>query len=227
MENCKKFYRETIATNHKKALNKASKLSNYNVNPFLVNYLANFLCGDSSPISKAKALLYPRILGTSITTSFGQNIQKMISTLFNGVLGSSTSGIDIEFTDAIDGRKKYCQLKAGPNTINKDDVETIKSHFQSVRNLARTNNLKVQLDDLVLGVLYGTKDDTSEFYKVIEQDYTVFVGKELWYHITGDKDFYESLISAITEVTSEVNCSSVLEKAVNALAEEIKESEDA
>ena len=32
----------------------------------------------------------------------------------------------------IDGEKKYCQLKSGPDTINKDDVETIAGHFKSV-----------------------------------------------------------------------------------------------
>jgi hypothetical protein len=29
------------------------------------------------------------------------------------------AGIDIEFIDAIDGRRKYCQAKLGPNTITR------------------------------------------------------------------------------------------------------------
>ena len=57
-------------------------------------------------------------------------MQGFISAIQNAV-GSTTSGMDIEFTDQTDGRKKYCQLKAGPNTINADDVETIAGHFQS------------------------------------------------------------------------------------------------
>ena len=100
---------------------------------FLYKYLAKFLTGNDDAESIAKALIYPRILGSSITTSFGMQVQKQITTLFPG-FGSTTSGIDIEFVDAIDGRKKYCQLKAGPNTINKDDIKTVVDHFKSIRN---------------------------------------------------------------------------------------------
>ncbi len=51
-----------------------------------------------------KLLFYQRVLGSSITTSFGMKIQKLISELFEGY-GSTTSGIDIEYIDAIDGKK--------------------------------------------------------------------------------------------------------------------------
>lgn len=101
-------------------------LSSFDLNPFLINYLAAFLCGDTQPVSLAKALVYPRILGTSLNTSFGQNVQVFISQLQEVVGGASgIDGIDIEFVDAIDGRRKYCQCKAGPKTINKDDIATI------------------------------------------------------------------------------------------------------
>ena len=122
IENAKSFFRDEIVQNHiNSACQRASKLSSYNINPFLYKYLANFLTGNDKPESIAKALVLPRILGTSINTSFGMKIQSLISSLFEG-LGSTTQGIDIEFIDEIDKRKKYCQLKAGPNTINKDDV---------------------------------------------------------------------------------------------------------
>ena len=55
---------------------------------------------------------------------------------------STTTGIDIEFVDQIDGRRKYCQIKAGPNCINKDDITTILHHFDAIRRLARTNGLR-------------------------------------------------------------------------------------
>lgn len=51
------------------------------------------------------------------------------------MMGSVGGGIDIEFVDSFDDRKKYCQLKSGPNTINKDDVITIKNHFQGIKTL--------------------------------------------------------------------------------------------
>ena len=120
LDTAKQWFRERIAQNHIKNTEKLVNPNEFNINPFLTVYLANFLTGNSNPESIAKALLFPRVLGTSITTSFGNNMQGFTSVLQDAV-GSTTSGIDIEFIDQIDQRKKYCQLKSGPNTINKDD----------------------------------------------------------------------------------------------------------
>ena len=78
IESGKDYFRTIIIPNHLKNMEKL-KLSSFIINPFLVNYLASFLCGDTEPESLAKALLYPRILGTSINTSFGQNVQIFVS----------------------------------------------------------------------------------------------------------------------------------------------------
>lgn len=108
----------------------------------MINYLAAFLCGDTEPDSLAKALVYPRILGTSLNTSFGQNVQIFISQLQDVVGGASgIDGIDIEFVDAIDGRRKYCQCKAGPQTINKDDIATVLGHFKYLMNKSRLDRM--------------------------------------------------------------------------------------
>lgn len=146
-ESGKAYFRTVIIPSHLKNL-QTLKLRDFKINPFLVNYLAAFFCGDNKPESLAKALLYPLILGASISTSFGQNIQFFISSLAQ-VAGSASGidGIDIEFTDAIDGRTKYCQCKVGPQTINKDDVATILGHFKHLHNKARLDRLPVQIDD--------------------------------------------------------------------------------
>lgn len=75
IESGKNYFRATIIPNHLKNLNGLT-LKSFNINPFIINYLAAFLCGNTKPESLAKALVYPRVLGTSINTSFGQNIQK-------------------------------------------------------------------------------------------------------------------------------------------------------
>ena len=77
IESGKTYFREIIIPNHIKGL-QTLELNKFKFNPFLVNYLAAFLCGNTEPESLAKALVYPRILGTSINTSFGQNIQIFI-----------------------------------------------------------------------------------------------------------------------------------------------------
>lgn len=221
LQNAKDFFKRTIVNNHVNiASKKASKLSNYNINPFLYKYLSKFLTGNDDPESIAKALVYPRILGSSITTSFGMQMQKQISTLFPG-LGSTTSGIDIEFIDAIDGRKKYCQLKAGPNTINKDDITTVINHFKDIRGLARTNNLSVNLDDLIVGVVYGESKQLSSHYKKISVDYPVIIGQEFWYRLTGQQNFYSNLIEVMTDVALEVDGTHVVEETIDKLKQDI------
>lgn len=222
IENAKAFFRNEIIQSHiNGACKRASKLSEYNINPFLFKYLANFLTGNDDSESIAKALVLPRILGSSINTSFGMKIQSLISSLFKG-LGSTTQGIDIEFIDSIDGCKKYCQLKAGPNTINHDDVTTIINHFNGVRTLARTNNLNVGINDMIVGVVYGEAAELSSHYKRIGNTYAVIIGKDFWHRLTGKEDFYFELIDAIGEVALEVDASKVVEQTIKALAKEIE-----
>jgi len=223
LERAKKFFRNEIVEAHiNTACKKARKLSNYNINPFLYKYLANFLKGNDNPRSIAEALVLPRVLGQSITTSFGMRIQKLISQLFEG-FGSTTSGIDIEFIDSIDGRKKYCQLKSGPNTINSDDVETIIGHYKGITNLARTNNLNIGINDLIVGVIYGDEKELSSHYKKINETYPVIIGKEFWYRLTGNKDFYFDLIDIVGEVALEVDGTEILKETIDALTIEIEE----
>lgn len=221
----KQYFREIIIPNHLKGLEKL-KLKDFKINPFLVNYLAAFLCGNTKPESLAKALVYPRILGTSINTSFGQNIQIFISSLAQ-VAGSASGidGIDIEFVDAVDGRKKYCQCKAGPQTINKDDIQTILGHFKHLHNKARIDRINVQVDDMIVGVLYGEADELSAHYKIIDSHYPVYCGADFWERITGDAQFYNRLAKAFGEVVEEDNIdgSHLIQNKIEEIAKEIEE----
>ena len=86
LNNAKDFFRSEIVTSHiEGACKRASKLSEYNVNPFLFKYLANFLTGNDNAESIARALVLPRILGSSINTSFGMKIQKFIPRMRNAI----------------------------------------------------------------------------------------------------------------------------------------------
>lgn len=223
IESGKEYFRTTIIPNHLKNLQKL-KLSSFNINPFLINYLAAFLCGDTEPKSLAKALVYPRILGTSLNTSFGQNIQVFISSLEEITGGASgIEGIDIEFVDAIDGRRKYCQCKAGPQTINKEDIATILGHFKYLMNKSRLDRMGLQFDDLIVGVLYGEHGNLSANYKAIDAHYPVLCGADFWERLTGDKEFYNRLAKAFGEVVEEdgIDGSSLILQKVDEIAQEI------
>jgi hypothetical protein len=115
-------------------------------------------------------------------------------------------------------------LKAGPNTINKDDVKTVIDHFNTVKNLARTNNLDIRLTDMVVGVIYGQSSELSTHYRNINKEFPVIAGKEFWHRLTGQENFYFELTNAIGEVALEIDGTHILQETISTLAEEIRET---
>ncbi|HSW97483.1 MAG TPA: PmeII family type II restriction endonuclease [Candidatus Saccharimonadales bacterium] len=217
------FFKETVAKNHIKNVKKLNKLSTFKYNPFLMDYNATFLTGNSDPESIARQLVYARAMVTSINTSFGTHMQTFCSKVLSG-FASVVSGIDIEFVDHLDNRKKYCQTKLGPQTINKDDIKTVKDHFASIKRLAQVNSMELQYSDLIVGVFYGTEKQLSSMYKQIQQDYPVYVGKEFWHRLTGDENFYAELIDSFGEVAKEADGKDLLEEVIKELAEDIQKN---
>lgn len=203
-------------------LERASNIEEYNVNPLLIKYLANFGFGDDSPRSIAKALILPRVLGTSITTAFGTHVQNLIIDIFPNVNASIGSGLDIEFIDRVDGEYKYCQLKAGPNTINKGDVEPIKSKLASGYRLLRTNgNRVVRPEHLIVGVVYGEQHELNNFYRMISESNPVISGADLWQRLSGYPTFYDELVDRISKLAQSHNAQIELENAIQKLSRQL------
>ena len=217
----KALFRDSFAANHYRNTQNLDKVGSFIINPFLHKYLTMFAFGEYTPENRAKALIYPRAFGTSLNTGFGTFMQILCNELRQSY-PSTTAGMDIEFDDTVDGRHKYCQLKAGPNTINKDDVKTVKDHFRNTINLARTNRQAIASMDCVVGVCYGTRNELSSHYKKIDEDYPVLVGDEFWTRLTGDNNFYEDLINAFAEVAADISGSEMLEETVRKLAADIE-----
>ncbi len=219
------YFKGKIFDNHKiSSLTRHSKLKSYKINPIIVKYLSKILENDYSPIGIAKALYLPRILGTSINTSFGTRIQNMFVEL-NLAQGSLIKGMDIEFIDKKDNRKKWCQLKSGPNTINSEDVSPLLNKFTRVTNLARTNSINLNNSDLILGVLYGEESQLSQHYKKIDKQFPVIIGEEFWYRITGHSDFYSKLVSNLDIMILNLDTEDFVRKGYMALAKEIETSD--
>lgn len=220
LEKAASWFSDVIMKNHKINTAKLADPDKFDINPFLVTYLAAFHGGELNPTTVASALILPRVLGTSITTSFGTNIQKFTTDVLKEVFGSTTDGIDIEFNDAITGKKTYAQVKLGPNTINKDDVQTIHGHFTKALRLAKTNNLKMGDAALVVGVLYGEEQNLSGHYKALRDNhrYPVLIGADFWHHLTGSPTFYKRLIEAIAQVAVKANGKQLIEETIATLA---------
>jgi hypothetical protein len=226
LSEAKKWFHKKIIASHLLRTQKLKNPSEFDINPFTTPYLSAFLTGEVTERGIAKALVYPRILGTSISTSFGQNLQSFISDVLVDAFGSIVSGIDIKFLDKLDGREKYAQLKLGPNTINADDVVTINLHFKDIKNLARTNSVQIGTNDLIVCIMYGAESDISNHYKRLRDEfhYPVIVGNDFWHRLTGDEFFFGKLINVISESLNEVNSASLIDSVIDSLAstEEIK-----
>lgn len=200
-----------------------SRLKSYNINPIVVKYLSKVLDDKYSAEGVARALYYPRVLGTSINTSFGTQIQNMFVEL--GIAtGSLIKGMDIEFLDKIDNRKKWCQLKSGPNTINSEDVKPLIKKFTDTIRLARTNNSQLSNTDFIVGVLYGEPAELSMHYKVIDNIHPVYIGRDFWHRITGFPNFYDQLVTALHESITNLDTKDFFRKGCDELADEIRTS---
>tara|TARA_Y100001960_G_scaffold282209_1_gene316403 strand:+ start:744 stop:1463 length:720 start_codon:yes stop_codon:yes gene_type:complete len=224
LDTAEDWFANVIAVNHKKKLELLVKPEEFNINWFLAPYLSTFMAGNMTSNNLAKALIYPRTLGTSITTIFGTGIQTFITSVLPAY-GSTTSGIDVEFIDAVDGKKKYCQVKAGPQTLNGDDVETIHRHFNAAKNTGKTNNVKFTSDSFVIGVLYGTHSDLSANYINLEREhfYPVYAGQTFWHRLTGDTQFYQKLINRFAQVATSTDESATLERVITELASNLEQ----
>lgn len=220
------YFETYIFENHINASLKVhSKLKSYNLNPIVVKYLSKVLEGNYSPQGVAKALFYPRVLGTSINTSFGTRIQNMFVEL-KIADGSLIKGMDIEFVDQIDNRKKWCQLKSGPNTINSEDVKPLIKKFTDTIQLARTNRALMNINntDFIVGVLYGETSELSMHYKEIDKFHPIIIGKDFWHRITGFPNFYEGLVAALHECINNLDTKEFITKGCDELADEIRNS---
>jgi Type II restriction endonuclease EcoO109I len=221
-----KYFKKNIFEQHiKSTLKTHSTLKSYNINPIVVKYLSKVLDNKYSPERIAKALYYPRVLGTSINTSFGTRIQNMFVEL-NMAEGSLIKGMDIEFLDKIDNRKKWCQLKSGPNTINSEDVKPLIKKFSDTINLARTNSAfkNINNSDFIVGVLYGEESELSMHYKTIDKMHPVLIGKDFWHRITGYPNFYEKLVKELHKIITNLETNDFFKKGIEELTQEIKNS---
>ena len=97
-------------------------------------------------------------------------------------------------------------------------------HFGHLQNKARLDRLPLQIDDMIVGVLYGEPEELSANYKNIDKTYPVYCGAEFWEHVTGDKQFYHRLTKAFGEVVEEdgVDARIHLSEKITELANEIR-----
>jgi len=213
------WFRTIFIPKQESNLKKLKQAKNHKINPYLAKYRSIALTGSVSPDGIARAMVIGTSLITGLNTSFGTQLQREITNILSGVNGSLTQGIDVEYIDHFDGRKKMAQIKAGPTTINKDDIKTIVGHFTQARSLGNTNNVPVSVSDQVVGVIYGKDADLNDHYKKIQSaGYSVLVGDDFWEHMTGEKGLGTRLIKVCAGAVPSSTLHPLLEQVVKDLA---------
>ncbi len=196
LKKSKVWFEENVIANHVRNIRKRATGSKITINPYITAYLGTNDSGRVTYTSVARSILLPIALGASITTTFGTSLQKFLAAELPNAKESVVNGMDIEFDDALTNRHVYCQVKAGPRTINAGDVPVILNHFRNLRNLAKTNGLDLNpLTDFCVGILYGDRKELCQHYQKLAQDINVYSGPEFFLHLTGNPDFYQELIS--------------------------------
>ena len=216
-----RWYEQDFLERQLETIDRAANIEEHNSNPFIAAYAAKAISGGLAPFDQARALVIQRAFGTGMHTSFGTQIQKAIITIVPTASGSVIQGMDIEFQEPATGIMRYCQVKAGPYTVNKDTSEKIVDKFDKALNLAKTNGVRITNDQLIVGVLYGTQDQLSTFYKEIEKRYSVFAGKNFWQRLTGHEAFYEELITSFRTVSDQSEVDDRVEAAILKLSKQI------
>jgi len=222
LDAAKIWFEDKIIENHIKNTLKLADINEFNINPLTVWYLAKFVDGDVTARSIAKALILPRVLGVSIATSLGQHLQRFITDTLVTAYGSAASGMDIDFTDRLDGLKKYAQLKLGPNTINKDDIKTINDKFNSVQNLLKANGESLSKSHFAVGIMFGEEHEVNNWYRQLRDDHgwELYVGKQFWWRLTGDEHFLDRLVDVIRKSTENSAASTAIETAIEKLSKD-------
>ena len=197
LETVDSWVKNNIFNKHLQNTKKLNTFSQFNINPFLAAYQTQCLGHDFTATNFALSLINHRALGTSLNTTFGNALKNISDTLFancDWITKSKFHGINFEYKSQKDGRKKYCQLKAGPESINHNGALKIKVNFNRISK----ENINVELKDFVIGVSYGSKTELSNNYQMlIDQGYSVLTGTDFWADLTGIDDFYSQFISIV------------------------------
>lgn len=229
-QNIAEYFKKELAGVLLKKMQKGHSLSKFKVNPFVLAALSSGTFGQLTSKNMAKALLYPRVLGTSISTTFGDKMQKLCVHIL-GADASSTPGMDIEFNDKLTKQRVIMQLKAGPNTINKGDVQPILSEMHSAYRLLIQNRVATNIMPLfAMGIAYGSLKEISSHYKKIntssvgaQMEIPIYIGNDFWHRLTGDENFYRDMIKVVIELFEQEDYSQLLEEDLSRLQKQIEE----
>src|SRR3990172_7282482 len=155
-------------------------------NPFLLKIL-----GFETPEEIAEFMIAQRFERSPVT-SYGARIQSIAKEITER--GTGVEGADI--CKERDGHRYYIQMKAGPNTVNKDISSEINKLLKSA---IRRNSGSVAL----LGMTYGKRERVSSVIRKYS-DVDWIIGREFWEFISEDAECAKEIFDIAIELTDKV-----------------------
>lgn len=162
------------------------RLKDFNINPFLLRLLSEQM-GLNSARSIMKFLLDERFERGAVTSA-GDVFQKLAEVFCER---TGVEGADLMKRKG--GRYYYIQVKAGPNTVDKDACEKLS---QDLRSAQRRHLGSIT----VFGMAYGSVEQISNIVqKYLDVDMKL-IGKDFWAFISDDPDCLQELYAIAGEV---------------------------
>jgi len=140
-------------------------------------------------------------LSSQEETIFGEFLEKLavfVSQECKNGFKSGTEGIDLEIID--DNTRYIVSIKSGPNWGNSSQIKKMSDYFAKAKKILKTQNSRVNII-AVNGCCYG-KDNQQ--YKSAG-DYYKLCGQAFWEFISGEEDFYISIIEPLGYKAKEKN----------------------
>lgn len=117
----------------------------------------------------------------SVETKWGNWIHRVIPKFNNSILDIGAGGFDCVL------RKVAYDIKAGPNILNKSDIEALRRRREIIRNVSKTPDLKdlVKVSEFKVAVSYGRESGAGTFMK--GQKGLIIFGTDAWRELTGNE----------------------------------------
>lgn len=192
-----KFIEEHIPEFHRKRLESLTSLKLQKVlrrkNPYL--YKAKFV--TSAP-ELVKAILDAH-LSSQEEAIFGSFLEGLAIFICKRVFSgkkSSAEGIDLEFER--DGIRYVVSIKSGPNWGNSGQIKKMRQNFSQAKRILGTNTSAKNIV-AVNGCCYGQESVEDK------GDYLKKCGQSFWSFISGDNEFYITIIEPLGHKAKERN----------------------
>ncbi len=188
-------------------------LGDINVNPFMITLL------KFRDYTEAIELLVIARVVRSIVTSLGMTFEYLIQTT-----GAKKLKSGFDFETEINGIVHRIQVKSGTNTMNKDMLlDWIKKIQEFEKEGGRG----------VIGMPYGRYDNDTVTMGLFKTYYSegiadnIWIGKELWENLTGEKDFHIRVLDNLKKVShATISRSSITDLIKDKTTQIVREFED-